>query len=128
MGLNSSVPYAFSFLSGILFPKWALENENDESMGIGKACYYGLIFCFGSLITGIALMRLDHARKNQDLPEANNSDQAAVERPDESKKFSWSMISEFEYGYWLSAFDSSLTFAIHFTLTALGQKILIGDY
>ena len=38
------------------------------------------------------------------------------------------LIQDFEYGYWLSTLETSLTYAIFAANTALGQQILIQDY
>lgn len=69
MGLNSSIPYAFSYLAGILYPRWAEENDGDGSMGIGAANYNGLVFCLASFVAGILLICLERHRKSSDVTE-----------------------------------------------------------
>ena len=59
MGLNSSIPFAFSFLAGELFPRWAINNKDDESMGIGTANLNGLAICLVSTIFGLSLIWLE---------------------------------------------------------------------
>lgn len=69
MGLNSSIPYCFSYLAGILYPRWAEENNDDGNMGIGAANYNGLVFCLGSLVAGVLLIFLERHRKSLDVSE-----------------------------------------------------------
>lgn len=38
------------------------------------------------------------------------------------------MVTEFELGFWLMVIDAAITYSIQFSLTALGQSMLIKDY
>lgn len=65
MGLNSAIPFMFSYLSGFAYPAIA-EANNNENLGVGQANMVGLMLCLGSLCFSICLVILDSRMRNHD--------------------------------------------------------------
>ena len=62
MGLATSIPYAFSYFAGLLYPMWADKYSAGSDLGIARANYSGLLFCIGSLVAGIILACVERQR------------------------------------------------------------------
>ena len=65
MGVNSSIPYFFSFISGYTYPAIAA-SDDGPSMGVGIANAVGCTMCMVSFLLGTVLVLIDSQMRRHD--------------------------------------------------------------